>query len=206
MGAFFVEKTVPPPLIKKLFPPLEMKRQSGQFIKLTQAGQFEGYASVFHCVDLGYDEVMAVAFSDSLKKRGPSAIKMLWQHDSAQPIGKWIDVREDKHGLRVIGQLNLDVAKAREVLSLMRDGTIDGLSIGFRTQKSSLNKTSGVRHLIKLDLWEISIVTFPMLPQARVSAVKRRVDNYEHTKSVTAAHYYKASLKRIVNYLNQLKD
>jgi HK97 family phage prohead protease len=67
-----------------------------------------------------------------------------------------------------------EVARAREVLSLMRAGALDGLSIGFRTVKGRTDPTNGVRRLDKIDLWEISIVTFPMLPEARVSTVKRR--------------------------------
>ncbi len=71
------------------------------------------------------------------------------------------------------GRLNLAVARAREVHALMRDGSVDGLSIGFRTEKAVRDRKSGLRRLEKLDLWEVSVVTFPMLPQARVSAVKR---------------------------------
>jgi HK97 family phage prohead protease len=71
------------------------------------------------------------------------------------------------------GRLMPEVARAREVLSLMRAGALDGLSIGFRTVKGRTDPKSGVRRLDKIDLWEISIVTFPMLPEARVSTVKR---------------------------------
>ena len=98
---------------------------------------------------------------------------MLWQHEAGQPIGAWDDIGEDARGLRVKGRLNLDVAKAREVLSLMREGSVDGLSIGFRTERFVIDRKTGIRSLQKIDLWEISVVTFPMLPQARVSAVKR---------------------------------
>ena len=98
---------------------------------------------------------------------------MLWQHEAGQPIGSWDALLEDARGLKVKGRLNLDVAKAREVLSLMREGAVDGLSIGFRTERATTDKKTGIRSLAKIDLWEISVVTFPMLPQARVSAVKR---------------------------------
>lgn len=98
---------------------------------------------------------------------------MLWQHQASEPIGVWKSIVEDGRGLRVVGQLNLAVARAREILSLMREGALDGLSIGFKTEQATTDKATGVRRLQKLDLWEISIVTFPMLPQARVSAVKR---------------------------------
>jgi HK97 family phage prohead protease len=97
---------------------------------------------------------------------------MLFQHDPAMPIGVWKDIREDSRGLFVRGRLMPEVAKAREVLALMRAGAIDGLSIGFRTVRGRTDAKSGVRRLIEVDLWEISVVTFPMLPAARVSAVK----------------------------------
>ena len=71
------------------------------------------------------------------------------------------------------GRLNLQIAKAREVLSLMREGSVDGLSIGFRTRRAKRDPATGLRRLYDVDLWEISLVTFPMLPQARVDAVKR---------------------------------
>jgi HK97 family phage prohead protease len=100
-------------------------------------------------------------------------VRMLWQHDPASPIGSWISMSEDARGLKVRGQLNLAVARAREALALMREGSVDGLSIGFRVKRASKPPRGGIRKLLELDLWEVSLVTFPMLPQARVSAAKR---------------------------------
>jgi uncharacterized protein len=74
----------------------------------------------------------------------------------------------------VRGRLNLEVARARELLSLMREGAVDGLSIGYRAERVAPPGKGGIRRLLQVDLWEISLVTFPMLPQARVTAVKRR--------------------------------
>ncbi len=136
-------------------------------------GVFSGYASIFGKADLGGDRVEPGAFADSLAARGVAGIKMLFQHDPAEPIGVWRDIREDATGLHVTGQLMPDVARAREVLSLMRAGALDGLSIGFRTVKGRTDARTGIRHLARIDLWEISIVTFPMLPDARVEQVKR---------------------------------
>ncbi|MDB5596764.1 MAG: peptidase [Hyphomicrobiales bacterium] len=136
-------------------------------------GMFEGYASLFGIVDLGGDEVMPGAFRTSLARRDAKHVRMLWQHDPASPIGKWLSMTEDARGLKVKGQLNLAVARAREALALMRDGAVDGLSIGFRVKRASKSRGGSTRKLMELDLWEVSIVTFPMLPQARVSAVKR---------------------------------
>ncbi len=137
-------------------------------------GTFFGYASLFNEVDLGKDLVMPGAFRDSLRARGPRGVKLLFQHDPNEPIGVWLELAEDTRGLFARGRLMPEVTRAREVLSLMRAGALDGLSIGFRTVKGRTDPLTGVRRLDQIDLWEISIVTFPMLPEARVSAVKRR--------------------------------
>jgi len=102
---------------------------------------------------------------------------MLWQHDPAQPIGIWDEVHEDEKGLYVKGRLLLDVAKGREAAALIEAGAIDGLSIGYRTQKASKND-KGQRLLNELELWEVSLVTFPMLPTARVSAKSDEAEAY----------------------------
>ena len=135
-------------------------------------GAFEGYASLFRIADLGKDVVEPGAFRDSLARRGAAGIRMLWQHDPTEPIGRWLELREDSRGLYVRGRLSLAVARARELHALMRDGAVDGLSIGFRSQRARSEPRTGLRRLETIDLWEISLVTFPMLPQARVSAVK----------------------------------
>ena len=115
--------------------------------------------------------VLAGAYAGSLKrlaaKRG--RVKMLWQHDPAQPIGVWDEVREDASGLWVKGRILAEVEKGREALALLTAGAIDGLSIGYRTVKAERDG-KGQRLLSELELWEVSLVTFPMLPEARVSA------------------------------------
>ncbi len=120
------------------------------------------------------DVVLPGAFRETHPRARPAGIRMLFQHDPAEPIGAWDIVREDARGLYVQGRLTLAVGRAREVLALMRAGAIDGLSIGFKTQRSRRDRGSGQRRLEKIDLWEISIVTFPMLPEARIAAVKSR--------------------------------
>ena len=135
-------------------------------------GRIAGYASVFGAVDLGRDAVERGAFEKSLETRGTGGIRMLFQHDPAQPIGRWTNIREDARGLYVEGQVSTEVAKGREVLALLRNGGLDGLSIGFRTVRARKDARSGIRRIQEADLWEISVVTFPMLPEARVTAVK----------------------------------
>ena len=136
-------------------------------------GTFAGYASLFGKPDLGRDVVMPGAFAESLKRRGAEGVRMLWQHDPNQPIGTWLDMREDARGLYVRGRLAGGVGKAGEVLALIRAGAIDGLSIGYRTLRARKDQASGVRRLYAVDLFEVSVVTFPMLPGARVESIKR---------------------------------
>jgi phage head maturation protease len=96
---------------------------------------------------------------------------MLYQHDPAEPIGRWTEIREDERGLLVRGRLAEGVARAREVRNLMKGGALDGLSIGFRTVRAKAD-AGGIRHILEADLWEVSVVTFPMQPGARVERVK----------------------------------
>jgi HK97 family phage prohead protease len=153
--------------------PRETKRAELPLSRVSPAGIIEGYASLFGVADGGGDIVIAGAFARSLARRRASGVKMLWQHDAAEPIGIWTSIVEDAKGLKVAGQLDLSVARGREALSLLGSGAVDGLSIGFRTKRATTEKASGLRRLLEIDLWEISIVTFPMLADARVSAVKR---------------------------------
>ena len=160
------------PSPRAVFAARETKRAPLALANVDASGVFEGYASLFGVVDLGRDVVMPGAFRETIARRGASGVKMLWQHRAAEPIGAWLAIEEDARGLKVTGRLNLAVAKAREVLALMREGAVDGLSIGFRAERSQRD-ANGLRRLKKIDLWEISLVTFPMLPQARVTAIKR---------------------------------
>lgn len=150
----------------------QIKRAKLNLADIGSDGVFSGYATLFGKVDLGHDRVERGAFRRSLRVRSIKSIRMLFQHDPCAPIGTWLEIREDANGLFVKGRIIRDTAKGAEVLSLMRAGAIDGLSIGFRTRKSRTDRKSGVRSIVEADLWEISIVTFPMLPQARVSQVK----------------------------------
>ena len=150
----------------------ETKFAGAELTEVEADGSFSGYASIFGETDLNRDVVVPGAFLKSIGKRSAKGIRMLFQHDPAAPIGVWREVREDARGLFVSGRLMTEVAKGREVLALMRAGAIDGLSIGFRTVRGRTDAKTGVRQLIEVDLWEISVVTFPMLPAARVSAVK----------------------------------
>ena len=129
----------------------------------------EGYASLFGVADQGGDivEVGAYARSLSALAKADRSVKMLWQHNPTEPIGVWDDVQEDGRGLYVKGRLLSDVSRAREAAALLDAGAIDGLSIGYRTVRATKDD-NGRRRLNELELWEVSLVTFPMLPDARV--------------------------------------
>lgn len=135
-------------------------------------GYFEGYASVFDVVDQGRDIVERGAFKRTIADRGPEGIKMLWQHDPSEPIGVLDEIYEDSHGLYVKGRLLMDVKRAHEAHALMLEGALDGLSIGFKTVRAKRDAEKGLRHLLDLDLWEVSLVTFPMQPSARIKQFK----------------------------------
>jgi HK97 family phage prohead protease len=132
----------------------------------------EGYASLFGEIDQARDMVMPGAFTQTLKQRGLRKIPMLFQHDPSEPVGVWLEMKEDLRGLWARGRLIPDVTRARELLALLQAGAVDGLSIGYRTQRGQIEPKTRVRKLYQVDLWEVSIVTFPLLNGARVSAVK----------------------------------
>lgn len=140
-------------------------------------GSFEGYASRFGEIDLGRDAVQSGAFAASLRTRPAGRVKMLREHNRSEPVGIWTEIAEDATGLRVKGKLILDTVKGRETYALMKAGALDTLSIGYRTKASRLDKTKGVRLLDEVELHEISIVTFGMLPTANITAVKSDTNN-----------------------------
>jgi len=139
------------------------------------SGEFEGYASLFGVPDGAGDVMARGAFAASLRKRPAARVRMLYQHSAHEPIGVWDAIKEDAKGLYVRGRLTLDVRRAREVRALIADGALDGLSIGFRTVRAA--RGAGVRTLSEVELWEISIVTFPLLAQASVTGLGEKAAN-----------------------------
>jgi HK97 family phage prohead protease len=141
--------------------------------ELGDEGTFTGYGSVFNVVDLWGDAVLPGAFEKSVKNRKPA---MLWQHDDHCPIGVYTSVTEDKRGLRLEGRLLVDsVGQAREAHALLKAGAINGMSIGFVPLAWEYETRKGdkrVRVLKEIDLWEVSLVTFPANPKAVVGGVK----------------------------------
>jgi len=172
--------------------PLERKEATGaretrsfaiQIKAAGDDGSIEGYGSVFGVLDNWADVIEQGAFADSLAahKAAGTMPAMLWQHDADHPIGVWTEMVEDARGLRVKGQLALDTVKGQEARALLKMGAINGLSIGFISKQWSYDVDTDVRSLTEVDLWEVSLVTFPANEKARVTNVKSSPDDV-HTR------------------------
>lgn len=149
------------------FIPLELDE------KALAEGKIVGMASVYDNVDLGGDKILPGAFKSALNsKRMP---KMLWQHNSDEVIGIWESLEDTPRGLKATGRFIEEVQRGKEARILLKEGAIDGLSIGYRTREFSYEKAEKgtVRLLKAVDLHEISVVTFPMNPKALVTDVKQ---------------------------------
>ena len=192
----------------------ELKAYHDDDEKEKDKGMFEGYASIFGNKDLGNDVIEKGAFMRSLRRKGAKKIKMLYQHDTKEPIGVFDKVMEDQNGLYVKGRLAMGTQKGKEVYELMKMGAIDGLSVGYRVDAKGhhYDDKRKYRVLKEVDLMEISAVTFPMNPRARIQAVKsamtvrewehklREVGNLSHSESkVAASAVHKALSQREVD-------
>jgi HK97 family phage prohead protease len=141
-------------------------------------GTVEGYGSVFGVKDSYADIIQKGAFVKSIDahREGKSMPAMLWQHDAAQPIGIWTEMSEDANGLKLKGKLAMDTVKGSEAHALLKMGAINGLSIGFMTKQAAYDEKTEIRTLTEVELWEVSLVTFPANTQARVTQVKSADD------------------------------
>ncbi|MCQ8184235.1 HK97 family phage prohead protease [Parvularcula maris] len=146
--------------------------------------EIEGYAARFGEPDLTGDRIQPGAFSSKLIPADQAPVRMLYQHQSEAPIGRWTDIREDKSGLFVRGEIFLGTKLGRETHALLQGGALDGLSIGFKTKRAK--PAPGGRSLLSIDLWEISIVTFPMSPRARITRVSKAGERLPRNLLATA--------------------
>lgn len=154
-------------------------------VKANADGTIEGYGSMFGVRDNYDDVITAGAFAVSLADHKASSTMpaMLWQHEADEPIGVWTEMVEDAKGLRVKGQLCMDTTKGKEAHALLKMGAINGLSIGFMSVPgTSKYNDEGVRVLTQIDLWEVSLVTFPANEQARVTNVKAAAEELQAPK------------------------
>lgn len=138
-------------------------------------GIIEGYASLYNIADSEGDVIAPGAFEASLRAWAQAGRQppLLWQHDVTQPIGIWQLIKSDSTGLFVRGQLFIhEIAKAAEAYALLKRGALSGLSIGFQLVEAARDAKRGAHILRRINLFEISLVTFPALEAARVSTVK----------------------------------
>lgn len=159
-------------MLSKLECPFEIKA-------VDEAGNFEGYASVFNNIDLGDDIILPGAFT-KVKTTRTGQLKLALFHDLTRLIGA-ADYKQDDHGLYLKGRVNLKVSYARDAYELMKDGTLDSMSIGFNTITSAWEEREGrsIRVIKEAELWEASVVPFGMNPEAQVISVKSDIRHFE---------------------------
>jgi HK97 family phage prohead protease len=140
------------------------------------AGKFTGYASIFGKVDSYGDIVDKGSFKKTIKEKG-KRFKLFWSHDSRMPAIGYVELEEDEKGLRITdGQLYLEIERSREAYINLKNGTLDGLSIGYETVKETIDRATNERHLKEIDLWEVSLCNFQACPGAVVTDVKCQLD------------------------------
>lgn len=147
-----------------------------------ETGEFEGYGSTFGGEPDSYGDVIVKgAYTETLKahKAKGTMPKMFWQHDSREVIGKWVEASEDDHGLKLRGKLNMGVQRGREAHALLKEGDIDGLSIGYSINKYESDEETGVWYLKELDLFEVSVVSIGANENATISSVKAAKASHE---------------------------
>lgn len=186
---------------------IEIKQES-----ITDNGMFSGLASTFGGEPDSYgDVVMHGAFSESLQSGGRNkrGIAMLYQHDSSKPIGRWEKLQEIETGLYVEGRLNLEKQICKDIFSDLKFGSIGGMSIGFNCQEDDMEVKNGIRYLKKINLWEISLVTFPANVNATVSLVKS-IQNAQTVRDLEAilrdANIPISAAKYIANQMKGSRD
>jgi uncharacterized protein len=139
---------------------------------LNEEGVFAGYASVFDVRDTQQDIIIRGAFADTIRNR-THEVKLLWQHDMREPIGTIDILKEDALGLYMQARLFVqEVARAKEAYHLIKNGVVQGLSIGYSPTRYHINTATRTRIITQVELWEISLVTFPANPQAHITVVK----------------------------------
>jgi uncharacterized protein len=180
-------------------------------------GAIEGYGSVFGVEDDYGDVVAPGAFAASLKahKAAGTMPAMLWQHRSDEPCGVWTGMEEDARGLKVMGRLVLESQRGREAHALLKAGALTGMSIGFMSKEWSYDRDTEIRTLTGIDLWEVSLVTFPANGAARVTDVKSteaaiagfsKLSDFEDHLREADAPMSKAAARAFVSRLAALVD
>jgi len=174
-----------PLLLKSGFDPMVKNGPAMQIKAAKDTGEIEGYGSTFGGKPDSYGDIIAPgAFAETIASGVKP--KMFWAHDPSKPIGSWTEAIEDEKGLFLRGRLNMEVQQAREAYALVKNGDIDGLSIGYRIKEYSVDVDTGVWTLEKLDLKEVSIVSIGANDNATISSVKAAKQIHELTDKLKA--------------------
>ena len=184
------------------------ERKSFKF-ELEQAddnGEFSGYAAVFGNRDDGDDVIEKGAFAKTII-RDFDRIKILSQHDETElPIGKPLELREDEKGLFIRGKIS-DTQKGRDIRTLLKDGVLTELSIGYDAVDFDYDSKQGVRHLKEIRLWEVSVVTWAMNDEAKIDEVKSLVEDIKlEVKSGKISRSRIDALKPFIAVVKELAD
>ena len=155
---------------------METRNHSGEFRSVGEDGVFEGYLTVWDTVDDYNSQFQRGAFSKTIQERG-SKVKVFYDHEHL--IGSSVELREDDHGLFGKGKLNLSVPKAQEAYAFMKDGTLEGLSFGFRTIKDGM--VNSIRQIKEAQLYEFGPVIFPAGEDSLITDV--RATNFNESMS-----------------------
>ena len=171
-----------------------------------ESGEFSGYAAVFGNRDSGDDIIEKGAFSKTIREDF-DRIKILALHnDCWLPVGRPLELREDERGLFIRGKIS-DTAKGRDIQTLMKDGVLNELSIGYDAVEFDYDSEQGVRRLKEIKLWEVSIVTWAMNDQAKIDEVKSLVEGLRtevKTGKITRARL--DALKPFIAVVRELAD
>ncbi|CAL7959435.1 HK97 family phage prohead protease [Alphaproteobacteria bacterium] len=156
--------------------------------------KFGGYASIFNILDHNNDIIQCGAINKSVHD-----VKLLWQHDTAKPIGKITYLQGDEIGLYVEGEILLALQQGKEALHLLQSNAINGLSIGYQVVDSFVDRVSKVRYIKDLLLWEVSVVTIPANSLAVISDIQLiPVVSCHHSMKEANKIGKKTSLKKMV--------
>jgi len=177
---------------------------------IDETGSFTGYASIFDVVDSHNDVVAQGAFKN-IKKYEKGDVKLLWQHRPDEPIGVIENIKEDGKGLHIEGKLLLEVRQGKEAYTLLKSGAMKGLSIGYNVNDYDIDRKTNIRNLKSVDLWEISLVTFPANGHASITSIKSQLPKTErefetflrdagfsrkHSKEITSGGFIVESVLR----------
>ena len=196
----------------KSAPGLETRAFAFEIRATGDDGQIEGYGSVFGVKDAYSDIVAPGAFAMSLAahKAEGTLPAMLWQHDSGEPIGVWTEMAEDDRGLRVKGQIVMETERGKAAHALLKKRALRGLSIGFVSKEWSYDSDAGIRTLTQIDLWEVSLVTFPANGKAMIDSVKCAVDQIaapkDAEKALREAGFSKADATALVSRIMRMGE